>query len=93
VRARAGQRFIGGVAEDDRLLALGSQALDVRRRVFDIEVRADGRLLLHEAQVPVRNVVPVEPLDRLAHRDLVEVFDEQPVRDDADAHAFDREPT
>ena len=70
----------------------GPQPLDVRRRIFDVQIGADGRLLLHEAQVPIGDVVPVEPLDRLAHGDLVEVLDEQPVRDDANPHAFDRQP-
>ena len=56
-------------------------------RIFDVQIGADGRLFLHEAQVPIGDIVPVEPLDRLAHRDLVEVFDEQPMRDDANSHA------
>ena len=61
-------------------------------RIFDVEVGADGRLLLHEAQVPIRDIVPIEPLNRLAHGDLVKVFDEQPMRDDANSHAGFRQP-
>jgi hypothetical protein len=82
---RPRQVFVGRVREHDRLGAVGPQPLDIRRRVFDIQVGADGRLLLHEAEIPIGNVVAIEPGNRLTHRDLVEVLDEQAMGDDADA--------
>ena len=89
--ARAGQVLICAVGVNDRLRPLRSQSLDVGGRIFDIDVGSHGRLLLHEAKIPVRNIVPIEPLNRLAHCHLVEVFDEQPVRNDADPYAFGTE--
>ena len=92
MRARPGQVLVGRVGEHDGLQPLRTQPRDVLGRVLQVEIGTHGRLLAHEAQVPVRDIVQVEPLDRLAHRDLVEVLDEQSVRDDADAHILRGEP-
>jgi hypothetical protein len=79
VGSRAGHLLVGRVGKDDRLLAFLAQPIDVGRRILDIQVGADGGLLLHEAQVPVGNIVLVEPLDGLANRDLMKILDEQPM--------------
>ena len=63
------------VAEDDGSVTVGSQLFDIAWRVFDVEVGADSRLICEKAEVPIRNVVTVEPFDRLLHGNLVEVLD------------------
>src|SRR5262245_8463166 len=83
--------LIRGVREDNGLRTISTQSLDIRGRIFDIQVGADGSLFLHETQVPVRDVVSVEPLDRLAHGDLVKVFDEEAMGNDPNSNAGLRE--
>jgi hypothetical protein len=36
---------------------IGTQLLDVIRRVLDVQIGAHRRLIRHEAQIPVRDVV------------------------------------
>jgi hypothetical protein len=67
-------------------MAISSEAFDIVGGVLDIQVCSDSSFIFHEAQIPIWDVVMVEPLDRLLNRDLVEMLYEQSVRDDANAH-------
>jgi hypothetical protein len=78
--------FIRGIGEDYRSLPLSPKSVNVLGRVLDVKVRAYGRLLLHEAEVPVRDVVMIQPLDGLPSSRLVKVFDEEAMSDDTDAN-------
>src|SRR2546425_793830 len=72
------------VSEADRVEVLAAQALYVLGAVLNIDIRADLFLRLHETQIPVRNPILVQPLDRLAHSEAVEVVDEKAVGNYAD---------
>lgn len=88
VRARGGDRLVRAVREADRIEVAGAQARDVVRRVVNVDVRPNLLLLLHEAEVPVRDAMVVEPGGRLRDRGVVEVADREPVGDDPDPRAL-----
>lgn len=54
-------------------------------RLLDVSV--DELLVAHETQVPVGDAVVIQPRDRLSDRHLVEVPNEEAMRNDPDAHA------
>jgi hypothetical protein len=58
-----------------------SQALYITRRIFNVDVRADLLLLLHEAQVMIWNTVLVEPFDCLLDSQSMKIVDEKSMRD------------
>ena len=45
------------VREDNRRVPIGTQLLDVIRRVLNVQIGGHRRLIRHEAQIPVRDVV------------------------------------
>lgn len=55
--------LILGCNERDCLLASCSKRLHVRGEILHVETRPDCRLVLHEAQIPVREVVAIQPFD------------------------------
>jgi hypothetical protein len=67
------------------------QASGIDRGVIDVDVGPDLVLLLHEAQVRVRNGVAVQPLDSLTHRVLMEEMDKEATGDNPDPIAFIRQ--
>src|SRR6266542_4317960 len=87
ISPRFGNIFVGAVGEADRVQALSPQLLDVARAVVDVDIRAHLFFLFHEAQVPIRDAVPVEPVDGLFHRGLMKKVNVEPMGDDADAGA------
>lgn len=84
---------IGGVCEHNRGVTVGPKSLDVSGSILNVHVCPDSRLIGEKTKVPIRDVVSVEPLDRLLHRNPVKILNEQPVRNDADADALSGEPS
>ena len=79
VGPRRCKMFVGTVGEADREMAVPSKALDVAWAVFDIDVCSHLVLLLHEAEVPVRNAVMIQPVNGLCHGKRVEIPNDQAV--------------
>ena len=77
---------VGGIGHRDGRVTIGQQRLDVGGAVFEIEIRADRRLIPHEADIPVGHAVMFEPLGGLLDGLAVKPGDVQPVGDDADAN-------
>jgi hypothetical protein len=73
---------VRGVCNADHLLVDSSQLLDVARGIFKIEIGSDRGLVLHEAQIPIRDAMVLEPFDRLVEGFLVKVLDEETMRND-----------
>ena len=86
--ARFRSVFVRAIRKADRVQAFAAQPVDIIRAVIDVDIGADLLLLFHEAEIPVRDAVLVEPVNRLFHRRLVEKMNEQPVCDDPDACPF-----
>jgi len=74
-------------------MPVGSKAFDIPGRILDVKVGTDGCLIRQEAQIPVRNVVSVQPIDRLLHRDAVEVLDKESVRNDSYPNPLGGQPS
>ena len=72
-------------------MAVVAKALHVVGTVLDIDVRPHLVLVLHEAKIPIGDAVMIEPCDGLRDGDGVEIGNEQPVGDDANAVSFIRE--
>jgi len=79
--------------KNDRFEVVRPEALHVTRRILDVEVCTYSCLLLHEAEIPVWDVVIVEPFDRLPRRHLVKTLYEEPMRDDSNSYVVRRETT
>src|SRR5690606_14797441 len=82
ISTRRADVTIGRVADADGFETGRSDLLDILRRVLEIKVCAHSCLLLHKAEVPVRNAVMFEPFDCLTERLPVKVLNEQPVSND-----------
>ena len=54
---------------------------------------ADGPFVRQKIQVPGRDVMAVQPFDRLLDSDAMKELDKQTVRDDSNSDAVRREPT
>src|SRR5262245_57923924 len=80
--ARFAHGLVRAVCEADRIEPLGAKAFDVIRGVVNVDVRADLLFLLHEAKVPVRDSVLVEPLDSLSDGEPVKKVNEKSMSDD-----------
>ncbi len=78
---------IGGVSEDDHFLAGFAKGLDVRGAVLDVNIGVDGGFFGHEAQIPVRDAVLLEPFDGLEDGLSVKPGNVQTMGDDADSDA------
>ena len=61
IGARAGQFAVGGVAKDNGFTALLPQADYVFRGIININMGADRAFVVHKADVPVGDVVVVQP--------------------------------
>jgi hypothetical protein len=83
--------MIRRVAEDDRRMSIRPEQFHVARRILDVQIRTDGGFVGEETQVPVWNVVTIEPIDCLLYCDAVKILDEQPVGNDPDSDTFCRE--
>ena len=80
--------FIRAVRKTYCVELLCAQALDISGSVFDIDVCTNLLFGLHEAQIPIRDSMVVEPIDRLSDSEIVEVVYEEAVSDNADASSL-----
>ena len=83
----AGARYalVGGIAEDNGFAALIAQAGDIFRGIVNIDMRSYRAFVVHETDVPVGDIVIVQPVNGLGYGRAVRVFKEQTVGDNADA--------
>ena len=68
-----------------------AKALHVVWTVLHIDVRTHLLLRFHEAQIPVRNAMLVQPLDRLTYGEAVEVADAEAMSDYPNPRSLVRE--
>jgi hypothetical protein len=52
---------VRGVAEYNRWVSVGPELFNVRRRVLDVEICSDSGFVCKEAQIPIWDVVAIEP--------------------------------
>src|SRR5437016_5842123 len=83
---------IGRIREYDRVMAVCTELLHIRRGVLYIKVGSHSGFVLHKTQIPVWNIVIVEPLNGLTDCLLMEIFGEEPMRDDANANVARGKP-
>lgn len=88
VRAGAFEMAVGRIGEDQVLTTVGGVGLQVRGRVVDVEVGVDADLVLEEAEILVRHMVLLEPLDGLGDRERVQSPHVEAVGDDPDVDPF-----
>src|SRR5438093_8718278 len=84
---------IRAVTEADYLMPGLSECLDVFGTILDVDIGTNLLLLLHKAEVYVRDAIVIEPVNGLTYSALVEVENEQAVRDDANACTIVRKKT
>jgi hypothetical protein len=73
---RLANSLVGAVGETDRVQASAPKPLYVVWAIVHVNVCANLLLLLHEAEVPVRDGMLVQPVNGLLHGDLVKVVNE-----------------
>ncbi|HEY0872434.1 MAG TPA: hypothetical protein VGD94_03095 [Vicinamibacterales bacterium] len=73
-------------------MTVGPEPFNIPGSVLDVQIGTNGGLIGEETQIPIGDIVTIQPLDRLLHRDPVKVLDEKPVGNDPDADALSRKP-
>ena len=81
------------VREHDCLMAVRSQSLHVGPRILDIQISTNRGFVFHEAQIPVRDSMMLQPSRRLAYRLLVEILDVKAVGNDSNPDITTRQAT
>src|SRR5229473_4979114 len=76
---------VGRICEHQGWQSRTAHRFDVRRSVFDVEIRSDLCFVSHETQIPVRNPMSVQPGNSLFNRFFVKVLDDEAVGDDANS--------
>src|SRR5260370_35293235 len=74
-----GEVEVGRICEHEGGQSRLAHRFDVRRSVFDVEIRSNLCFVSHETKIPVRNPVNVKPGDCLLNRLLVKVLDDEAV--------------
>ena len=80
LRSRLGNVLVSTICKADRVQTLRAKSVYIAGGVIYVNVRANLLLILHKAQIPVRNAVQVEPVNSLFYGHLVEKVNEEPVR-------------
>src|SRR6266851_3550168 len=81
VDPRRAELEVGRICEHQGGQSRIAHRFDVRRSVFDVEIRSNLCFVSHETQIPVRNPVNVKPGDCLLDRLLVKVLDDEALSD------------
>lgn len=74
-------------------MPIGAQPHNILWRILDVQICPYSRLVLHEAEIPIWNIVMIKPFDRLLHGNFVKVLDEEAMRNDSNAHFLLRQLT
>src|SRR5216683_160498 len=82
---------VGRICEHQGGQSRIAHRFDVRRSIFDVEIRSHLCFVSHKTQIPVRNPVNVKPGDCLLNRLLVKVLDDEAVGDDANSDICSRQ--